>query len=364
MNFEDYETLPTTNVTTHMMAGAIAGVMEHCVMYPLDSVKTRMQSLSPSPNATYRGIGEALHRMVVQEGILRPIRGMGAVVMGAGPAHALYFSCYEYLKDTLSLQINAHLASGAAGCFSTVLHDGIMTPADVVKQRMQMYNSPYKSLFQCICKLYKSEGVYAFYRSYTTTLAMNVPFQSIHFMTYEFSQSITNPERSYNPIAHMVSGAVAGGFAAALTTPLDVCKTLLNTQQAEAKVVGLVNAIRTVYRLGGPLGYFRGMSARVLYQMPSTAICWSTYEFFKYLLTKREVIETFGVSLDSNDSESQVQFSKPRPESRAPCSAGKMRELELPSVSGSGLYNALSFTTVHTAESSHNTSSLLDITHR
>lgn len=39
MNFEDYETLPTSNVLTHMTAGAIAGVMEHCVMYPLDSVK-------------------------------------------------------------------------------------------------------------------------------------------------------------------------------------------------------------------------------------------------------------------------------------------------------------------------------------
>lgn len=40
-----------------------------------------------------------------------------------------------------------------------------------------------------------------------------------------------------------------------------------------------------VYRLGGPLGFFRGLQARVLYQMPSAAICWSTYEFFKYVLT-------------------------------------------------------------------------------
>lgn len=39
MNFDEYETLPSSNVTDHMMAGAIAGIMEHCVMYPLDSVK-------------------------------------------------------------------------------------------------------------------------------------------------------------------------------------------------------------------------------------------------------------------------------------------------------------------------------------
>lgn len=42
MKFEDYETLPTTCITTNMTAGAFAGVMEHCLMYPLDSVKVNI----------------------------------------------------------------------------------------------------------------------------------------------------------------------------------------------------------------------------------------------------------------------------------------------------------------------------------
>lgn len=46
MNPEDYESLPTNNVGAHMTAGAIAGVMEHCVMYPLDSVKVKQKLLS------------------------------------------------------------------------------------------------------------------------------------------------------------------------------------------------------------------------------------------------------------------------------------------------------------------------------
>ncbi|RZF41824.1 hypothetical protein LSTR_LSTR005286 [Laodelphax striatellus] len=366
MNFEDYETLPTNNVSTHMMAGAFAGVMEHCVMYPLDSVKTRMQSLTPSTtNAPYRGIAEALHRMVVHEGFLRPVRGIGAVVVSAGPAHALYFSCYEYLKESLSHRMNSHLAHGAAGCVATVLHDGIMTPADVVKQRMQMYNSPYKSLAECILRLYRTEGLHAFYRSYTTQLAMNIPFQSIHFMVYELAQSFTNPERVYNPAAHMMSGAVAGGLAAAITTPLDVCKTLLNTQQAGAKVYGMMNAIKMVYTLGGPLGYFKGISARVLYQMPSTAICWSTYEFFKYFLTSRGLIsESLSDTAERIENESTIQkssFGASLSDNRPAVTVGVVREL--PSLSGTGIYGALSLTTVHTADSTHASSSLLDITH-
>ncbi|KPJ12116.1 Mitoferrin [Papilio machaon] len=67
MNFEDYETLPTQNSVTHMTAGAIAGVMEHCIMYPLDSVKTRMQSLRSAHNGSIR---ETLRYMVQREGLL------------------------------------------------------------------------------------------------------------------------------------------------------------------------------------------------------------------------------------------------------------------------------------------------------
>ena len=36
----DYESLPVnTSWATHMIAGAFAGTMEHCVMYPFDFVK-------------------------------------------------------------------------------------------------------------------------------------------------------------------------------------------------------------------------------------------------------------------------------------------------------------------------------------
>lgn len=57
----DYESLPPhVSVVTHMTAGAVAGILEHTVMYPVDSVKvpdtrdTRaanctLACLSPSP---------------------------------------------------------------------------------------------------------------------------------------------------------------------------------------------------------------------------------------------------------------------------------------------------------------------------
>lgn len=161
---------------------------------------------------------------------------------------------------------------------------------------MQMYNSPYRSLYACVVTVSRKEGLAAFYRSYSTQLTMNIPFQAMHFITYEFMQERFNPQRQYRPETHILSGAAAGAVSAAVTTPLDVCKTLLNTQENVAlssahvsgHLTGMVNTFRTVYRLGGVPAFFKGVRARVIYQMPSTAIAWSVYEFFKYFLTQHE----------------------------------------------------------------------------
>ncbi|KAK4311313.1 hypothetical protein Pmani_017171 [Petrolisthes manimaculis] len=296
MDFDDYESLPNGSVGVHMTAGALAGIMEHCVMFPIDSVKTRMQSLAPSPDAAYRSIREGLMKMVNSEGIMRPLGGVSAVVIGAGPAHALYFSAYEGIKARFasSNSLQNHMVNAGAGCGATILHDAIMVPADVIKQRMQMYNSPYASCYDCVRKLYRMEGMAAFYRSFTTQMAMNLPFHAIHIATYEKIQTVLNPDREYNPRVHMVAGAAAGAFAAASTTPLDMCKTVLNTQEASAlvhlqqsRVVGILGAFRTIYIMNGMSGFFKGTRARVLYQMPGTAISWSVYELFKHMMSQR-----------------------------------------------------------------------------
>lgn len=281
MNFEDYESLPTQNFVVHMTAGAIAGVMEHCIMYPLDSVKTRMQSLRTAHNSTIR---ETFRYMVQREGLLRPVRGMSAVVLGAGPAHACFFATYEHCKvslGNLTRHRHEHITHGLSGCLASLVHDAVSNPAEVVKQRLQMLNSPYRGVWECARHVYRKEGARAFYRSYGTQVAMNVPFQALHFVTYEWCQTLLNPRRQYSPAAHALSGAAAGALAAAATTPLDVCKTVLNTQEA-ARAEGLVQAAAQVLRATGPLGFLKGVRPRVLYQMPAAAICWFTYETFKH----------------------------------------------------------------------------------
>lgn len=83
-----------------------------------------MQSLQPNPKAAYRSVPEALYKMVRHEGVFRPIRGVSAVICGAGPAHALYFSCYEKMKRVFSgTEHGSHnpLAQGLTHSFQFVI---------------------------------------------------------------------------------------------------------------------------------------------------------------------------------------------------------------------------------------------------
>lgn len=50
-----------------------------------------------------------------------------------------------------------------------------------------------------------------------------------------------NKDRKYNPTVHVIAGGAAGALASAFTTPLDVVKTLLNTQETGVGVTRGMN---------------------------------------------------------------------------------------------------------------------------
>ncbi|OZJ03434.1 hypothetical protein BZG36_03185 [Bifiguratus adelaidae] len=289
----DYESLGSkASALQNATAGALAGIAEHTVMYPVDSIKTRMQVLNPTPQAVYNGVLNAFSRITVNEGARTLWRGINSVMLGAGPAHALYFAIYEQMKDLFvggGSGTRQLLGSACAGAFATIAHDGLMNPFDVVKQRMQIHGSTYRSVFECARQVYTREGLRAFYISYPTTLTMNIPFQSIQFASYEYLRKWINPRGGYDPLTHVLAGGGAGALAAAVTTPLDVVKTLLQTRGTSTDLQirncsGLKEAFGIIWERHGLKGLYRGMKPRVLSHMPSTAISWSVYEYFKWVL--------------------------------------------------------------------------------
>lgn len=67
-----------------------------------------MQIVNPSPTAVYTGISNAMITISRVEGFRTLWRGVSSVVLGAGPAHAVYFATYEAVKHAMGGNAGAH----------------------------------------------------------------------------------------------------------------------------------------------------------------------------------------------------------------------------------------------------------------
>ncbi|KAK1398160.1 Mitoferrin like [Heracleum sosnowskyi] len=277
-----------------MIAGSVAGSVEHMAMFPIDTLKTRMQVMGSSSSTSYSApvinLRQSLSSILRIEGPAGLYRGIAAMGIGAGPAHAVYFSVYETFKKSLLAygSPNNSAVYAVSGVFATVASDAVITPMDVVKQRLQLKNSPYKGVGDCVRKVLFEEGVGAFYVSYRTTVLMNAPFTAVHFAAYEAAKkglmelspdSVADDETL---LVHATAGAAAGGLAAAVTTPLDVVKTRLQCQGVcgcdRFSSCSIGDVTQSIVKKDGYVGLMRGWLPRMLFHAPAAAICWSTYE--------------------------------------------------------------------------------------
>ncbi|KAH3671223.1 hypothetical protein WICMUC_004740 [Wickerhamomyces mucosus] len=285
----DYESLPeNAPMSAQLLAGAFAGIMEHSVMYPIDAIKTRMQSINTS-RPVYTGILNTITRISSTEGSLALFKGLNSMVLGAGPAHAVYFATYEFVKRQVATnedEVNP-IKIAIAGSCATIAADALMNPFDTIKQRLQLGAGG--SMLSTAKKMYLNEGIKSFYYSYPTTISMNIPFAALNFVIYEASTKFWNPNKNYDPFVHCFCGGLAGAIGAALTTPLDCVKTLLQIRgESSNEMIRKSNtgfkAAKSIYKIYGLRGFLRGLRPRIIANVPATAISWTSYEMAKHFL--------------------------------------------------------------------------------
>lgn len=210
---------------------------------------------------------------------------------------SLFFLTYEalktnllplyktYLPDSLSETAVQGLTHMTAASLGEIAACTVRVPTEVVKQRAQA--SKYRSSLAALKSVLANEtgeGVFrGLYRGYSTTIMREIPFTMIQFPLYEgMKRAIAaraGKERA-NAAEGAICGSIAGGIAAATTTPLDVLKTRIMLSESRTTVSSLVTEI---LKDDGVAGFFKGVGPRTMWISLGGAVFLGVYEAAKSL---------------------------------------------------------------------------------
>ncbi|KAJ7174032.1 mitochondrial carrier domain-containing protein [Mycena crocata] len=255
-----------------LLAGGLAGTAVDLLFFPIDTIKTRLQSPQGFARAGgFKGI----------------YKGVGSVGVGSAPGAAVFFATYDTLKQNSPLPARlepvTHMLSASVAEVAACL---VRVPTEVIKTRAQTSTyGPSQSSLSAAKFLLASDGWRGFYRGFGSTIMREIPFTSIQFPLYELLKSQLSNITGRKPLyayEAAVCGSVAGGFAAALTTPLDVLKTRVMLDMRDStkeKLPSLTARLRGIYVAEGVPALFSGAIPRTLWISAGGAVFLGVYEW-------------------------------------------------------------------------------------
>ena len=266
-----------------LISGGGAGIAVDISLFPLDTLKTRLQSEG--------GIWKA-------GGFKNIYAGLAPVAVGSAPNAASFFVTYDLIKSLATrlerkgYNINendpkVHMVAASVG---EVVSCFIQVPVEVIKQRRQANCAEFSSSKAVIKQIWKYEGFTGYWRGYTSTVLRDIPFCLIQFPLWERLKRewSKNQEEDIEAWQSAVCGSIASGIGAAITTPLDVAKTRIMLAKAGSDMAekeSLQFAMRCVYQENGIKGLFAGLIPRTLWMSIGGALFFGVYEKIKILTT-------------------------------------------------------------------------------
>ncbi|KAI1139772.1 mitochondrial carrier [Hypoxylon sp. FL0543] len=282
---------PQPPFATALLAGGIAGTTVDLSLFPLDTLKTRLQSHAGFfPSGGFRGI----------------YRGVGSALVGSAPGAAFFFCTYEGVKGVLSSRrrqsrpgdpIHGGEAAGpsweaplehmAAASLGEVAACAVRVPTEVVKQRAQagLHGGSSAAALGAILAQHKTIGLTGvwreLYRGWGITVMREVPFTVIQFPLWEALKGWGRRRKGGGSVEvsageSALYGSVSGAVAAGITTPLDVLKTRVMLSKEREKVF---TVLRDLLRDHGIRPFFAGIGPRVMWISAGGAIFLGSYQW-------------------------------------------------------------------------------------
>lgn len=176
-----------------LVAGGLAGAVAQTAIYPMDLVKTRLQTCALEGGKVPR-LGKLWKDIWVQEGPRAFYRGLVPSLLGIVPYAGIDLAAYETLKDMSRRYILHDAEPGpfvqlGCGTISGALGATCVYPLQVVRTRLQAQrsntNDAYNGMADVFRRTLQHEGFRGFYKGLFPNLLKVVPSASITYLVYE-----------------------------------------------------------------------------------------------------------------------------------------------------------------------------------
>jgi len=177
-------------VWAEMVAGGCGGASQVMFTNPLEIVKIRLQVAGEIAS----GAKVSAWGVVKELGFFGLYKGSRACFLRDIPFSMIYFPAYAHLKPAFADEngYNSPLSLLTAGAIAGMPAASLVTPADVIKTRLQVVaragQTTYSGLTDAVKKIYVEEGFSAFWKGAVARMCRSSPQFGVTLVVYEMLQ--------------------------------------------------------------------------------------------------------------------------------------------------------------------------------
>ena len=273
----------------HLLSGAGAGIVTKTLTSPFDRIKILYQTDTKTVNRNVSIIQNIKH-IYKTEGLLSFYRGNGANILKIVPNYSLKFSFNEYYKKTLYNKTE-DLTLSQLTSVGILTGSSLITttyPLDILRTRFAV-SSKNQSFYNYSKSVLQNEGLKGFYKGFGVSLVTGSIHVGFQMTSYDMYKSYLNKQIDSSISTNLLCGAGAGLTALILTFPGDVIRKKLHVNGKLNETKLYENTFdclkKTVQRQGIRNGLYSGLGISVIKTIPSSAIQFASFDFFKSMLS-------------------------------------------------------------------------------
>jgi len=207
-------------------------------------------------------------------------------------------------KGVHQLDMKRLYSSLVAGVGSGALASVICAPLDLIRTRLQVWTEvkhsrPSMAIPQMLRDIIKRDGMTGCFRGLGATLVTVPAFWGVYWPLYDDCKRRWTVEYPQVDLmwVHMGSAVSAGIVSDIICNPMFVVRTRLQTEALHSMGSGtptklsMVQTARALYQEGGPLIFWRGMTANLL-GLSHVGVQFPVYEKLKKILRKHKKQES------------------------------------------------------------------------